>query len=96
MVERYASIVKFPSLYSIVNNKNVHVADVLVNAPLNIRFRHVLKGERWDTWLDLVSRLMNVQLISNGSDKFSWKLMTLWNFSIKFLYADYMNGHIVF
>jgi hypothetical protein len=52
--------VQFPPLYSIVNNKNIHVADELANNPLNIRFRRVLQGEIWDSWLDLASRLINV------------------------------------
>jgi hypothetical protein len=38
---------------------------------------------------------MNVQL-SDELDKFIWNLTTSGNFSVKLLYADYMNGHMVF
>jgi hypothetical protein len=62
---------------------------------LNIRFRQVLRGETWDSRLDLVSCIMNVQL-SNESDKFYCKLIASGNFTVKSLYADYMNSHTVF
>jgi hypothetical protein len=86
---------QFPSLYTIVNTENVRVADVLANNPLNIRFRRVLRGERWEAWLDLVSRVMHVQL-SDELDKFIWNLTVSGNFLVKSLYADFMNGHTVF
>jgi hypothetical protein len=86
---------RYPSLYDIVNTKNKRVAEVLANNPLHITFRRVLMGEHWEAWLDLVCRIMNVQL-SDELDKFIWNLTTSGNFSVKLLYADYMNGHMVF
>jgi hypothetical protein len=86
---------QLPTLSSIVNNKTIRVADVLANAPLNIIFRHVLSGERWEAWLDMVEHLMGVQL-SNKPCKFSRNLTVLGNFSVKSLYADHMCGHTVF
>jgi hypothetical protein len=70
---------QYPSLYAIVNNKNKSVAEVMANNPLQITFKCVFRGERWETWLDLVSRLMNIQL-SDESDKFSW---SCWNYALE-------------
>jgi hypothetical protein len=82
-------------MYAIVNNKNKRVAEVMANNPLKISFNHVLRGEHWETWLDLVSRLMNIQL-SDEPNKFSWSLTSSEKFIVKSLYADYTNGHTVF
>jgi hypothetical protein len=53
---------QYPSLYNNVRRKNVLVADVLSNNPLNIEFRRMLNGNRWVVWLQLVQRLMGVTL----------------------------------
>jgi hypothetical protein len=45
------------------------VADVLSNVPLNIRFKRTLTGERWNSWVSLVRRLMHVNL-SDKPDSF--------------------------
>ena len=37
---------QYPSLYNIVNVRNVIVADVLSFEPLNIRFRRTLSGNK--------------------------------------------------
>jgi hypothetical protein len=52
-------------------------------------------GDKWNTWIQLVSRLMNVHL-SNEPDKFKWCLSTTSIFPVKSMYADIMNGHMVF
>jgi hypothetical protein len=39
---------QYPSLYNIVQQKNVLVANVLANTPLNISFRRVLTGNKWN------------------------------------------------
>jgi hypothetical protein len=54
---------------NIARSKNVLVADVLNQNLLNIRFNRILVGDKWNTWVQLVSRLMNVNL-SNELDKF--------------------------
>jgi hypothetical protein len=59
---------QFPSLYTTINIRNVWVANVLDNNTLNIRFRCVLRGERWEAW-----RVMHVQL-NDEPDKFRWNL----------------------
>jgi hypothetical protein len=94
-LEKVSLADQYPLLYAIVNNKNKRVAEVMANNPLQITFKRILRGERWETWLDLVSRLMNIQL-SDESDKFSWSLTSSGKFTVKSLYADYMNGHTVF
>jgi hypothetical protein len=81
--------IQYASLYNAATTKNVLVADVLGNVPLNIRFNRILTGDRWDAWISLVRRLMAVHL-TNEPDSFVWKL------SSTSLYADYLNGHTVF
>uniref|UniRef100_A0A453NIE3 Uncharacterized protein n=1 Tax=Aegilops tauschii subsp. strangulata TaxID=200361 RepID=A0A453NIE3_AEGTS len=39
--------IQYPSLYNIVQRKDVYVAVVLQSVPLNIQFRRSLVGERW-------------------------------------------------
>jgi hypothetical protein len=46
------------------------VVDVLSNAPLNISFRG---DDRWEAWLNLVHRLMTIQL-NDEPDCFKWHL----------------------
>jgi hypothetical protein len=85
----------FPSLYNIVQRKNVLVANVLANTPLNIDFRRVLTGNKWNNWLHLCQRLMMVQL-SDNPDKFIWKLTSTRAFTVRSMYLDLMNGHTRF
>ena len=81
---------QYPSLYNIVRHKNVVVNDVLSHNPLNIGFRRVLTGNKWLAWLDLVEKLMGVDL-SNEPDKFKWRLTQSSQFTLKSMYVDYMN-----
>jgi hypothetical protein len=53
---------QYPSLYNIVQRREVYVATVLQSHPLNIQFRRSLVGNRWEVWLHLVRRLMDVHL----------------------------------
>jgi hypothetical protein len=86
---------KYPSLYNIVQRKNVLVANVLANTHLNIAFRRVLTGNKWNDWLHLYQRLMIVQL-SDNLDKFIWKLTSTRAFTVRSIYLDLMNGHTRF
>ena len=63
---------QYPSLYSIVQRRDAYVATILQSIPLNIHFRRTLAGNRWEAWLHLVSRLMEVQL-SHQPDQLRWK-----------------------
>ena len=38
---------RYPSLFNIARRRNVIVADVLANVPLNIEFRRTLNGSKW-------------------------------------------------
>jgi hypothetical protein len=67
---------QYPSLYAIVNHKNVTVASAIKEAGLNISFRRNLTGDRWLSWLDLVERLIDVHLIEER-DTFSVKFLRL-------------------
>ena len=63
--------VQYQSLFNIVRHKDVLVADVLSNTPLNIEFRRALIGQKWTSWIHLVERLMSVSL-TNEEDHFKW------------------------
>jgi hypothetical protein len=51
---------QYLTLYNFVNHLNVTVANVMGSTPLNIGFRRVLSGRKWDRWVHLVTRLMGV------------------------------------
>ena len=82
---------QYPSLFAIVHRKNVTVGQVLANNPLNIEFRRNLSGNRWNRWLHLVQRLINVNL-SESTDSFVWKLTTSGEFAVKSMYEDLLDN----
>jgi hypothetical protein len=51
-----------PTLYNIVRRKNVTVAKVLSTRPLNISFRPAIVGNNLNLWLELVRKVLLVQL----------------------------------
>jgi hypothetical protein len=53
---------QYPLLYNILKCKQVSVANVLNQNPLNISFRAYFKRNCWRLWLQLVQRLMSVQV----------------------------------
>jgi hypothetical protein len=61
--------IQYPSLYNIVQRKNVLVSSVLEQTPLNIAFRRTLNEYKYNLWLHLCQRLMSIQL-SDELDKF--------------------------
>jgi hypothetical protein len=67
---------QYPSLYNIVQRKQVSVANVPNQSPLNISFWRTLNGNRWRLWLQLVQRLISVQL-NDENDVFVWGLTNL-------------------
>ena len=83
---------KFPSLYSIASNKNITVANVLGTVPINLYFRRTLLGHNRTQWLQLVERLMRVNLLDEP-DKFKWSLTSNSVFTVKSYYEDLLNGH---
>jgi hypothetical protein len=82
----------YPNLYHIAQRKHVLVADVLSTSPLNIAFRRTLSGSKWNEWIHLCTRLIQVGL-STQSDRFKWDLTDSGVFSVKSMYLDYMNDH---
>jgi hypothetical protein len=85
-------------LYNIVRTKEVLVADVLSQIPLNIKFNRILTGEKWDAWdawVQLASRLINVHL-NDELNRFKWHLMTTGLFTVKSMYVNFINGYTVF
>jgi hypothetical protein len=81
---------QYPSLYSIVHRKQVTVENVLNHSPLNIMFRRTLTDNRWQLWLQLVQRLMTVQL-NNEKYVFIWVLTTNEIFTVKSMYLDLLD-----
>ena len=81
---------QYPMLYNIVQRKQVSVANIFSTIPLNITFRRSLTGNRWENWLELVNRLMNVNL-SNSQDVFVWNLTSSGVFTVKSMYLDLLN-----
>jgi hypothetical protein len=51
-----------PKLPNIVHQKQVLVDNMLGNVPIDITFHRALTGNKWTKWLQLVYRLMNVQV----------------------------------
>jgi hypothetical protein len=83
---------QYPSLYTIAQRKQVSVASVLSQTPLNIGFRQALTGNRANRWIHLCSRLMDVQLTTNN-DFFKWGLTKSGQYTVKSMYLDYMDDH---
>uniref|UniRef100_A0A453BSM6 Uncharacterized protein n=1 Tax=Aegilops tauschii subsp. strangulata TaxID=200361 RepID=A0A453BSM6_AEGTS len=54
------------------------------------QFRRALVGERWNAWMHLVRRLIDVQL-SDQPDSTQWKLAKNGIFTVKSLYMDLIN-----
>ena len=85
---------RYPMLFGIARHNHLLVADVLSILPLNMQFRRALTGNKRNAWLQLVERLMDVSL-STQPDAFLWKLTTSGLFSVKCMYADFLNGHTI-
>ena len=81
---------QYPSLYRIAHRKEVTVASVLSPAPpINITFCRTLNGNRWNRWLQLLARLMEIELNDN-QDVFKCNLTASGKFTVKYLYLDYV------
>jgi hypothetical protein len=74
----------------IVQRKQVLIANILSHKPLNINFRRTLYNKRWTLQLQLVQRLMNVQL-TNEKDQFVWDLTTSGHYESLFLSFIFFN-----
>lgn len=62
---------------------------MLSTTPLNVSFRRTLRGDAFNRWLELVGRLVTVQL-TDDKDVFVWGLGTNKKFTVKSLYSDLM------
>ena len=91
MARRDPPAIQYPSLYRIVQRRDAFVATILQSTPLNIHFRRTLVGNRWEEWLHLVSRLMEVQL-SQQPDELRCKLTRSGVFTVKSMYVDVINS----
>jgi hypothetical protein len=56
---------KYQSLHNIIQQKQISIANVFAQTPLNISFRKALIANKWAQWLNLVERLMVVPLSKN-------------------------------
>ena len=86
---------EYPSLYNCASNKNSTVAHVLNSTPIKLPFRRILIGNLRVAWLDLVERLMRINLLDEP-DMFRWSLTTNGIFSVKSYHLDLINGHAAF
>jgi hypothetical protein len=73
-----------------VHHKQVSVASVLNQTPLNITFRRTLIENRWRLLLQLVQRIMTIQL-NDEKDVFVWGLTTSGVFIVKSMYLDLLD-----
>jgi hypothetical protein len=87
--------IQYASLFNIARQKDITIANVFSHSPLNISFAWTFRRDNWLLWLNLVQRLMEINLV-NKPDKFSWSLTTSRVFSVNSMYADYMSGHTRF
>ena len=78
---------QYSILYNIMQRKKDYLGTVFQLIPLNIQFRRLLVGERWNSWMHLVRRLIDVQL-SDQPDSFHWKLARNGVFTVKSFYMD--------
>jgi hypothetical protein len=62
---------------------------------VNITFRRTLTDNRWQLWLQLVQRLMPIQL-NNEKDEFIWGLTTNGIFTVKSMYLDLLDDDTIF
>ena len=53
---------QYPSLYNIVQHKNVLVSTVFAQTPINITFRRGLNDHKYNEWLNLCQKIINVNL----------------------------------
>ena len=80
---------QYPSLYRIARRKNQTVVHVLSTRPLNITFRRALVGDRLRLWIELVTKIMSVEL-GDQDDSFIWCLTKHASFTVKSMYSDLM------
>jgi hypothetical protein len=71
------------------------VAHTFASVPLNIEFRRSLVGARWNRWLHLLHRLINVQLEPHD-DKFRWRLTQTGKFAVKLMHLDPLNDNTIY
>jgi hypothetical protein len=50
----------------------------------------MLTPNKWVQWLELVERLMDIQL-SNDKDSFAWNLTTFGGFTVKSMHLDLLD-----
>ena len=90
MAGRQALSHQYPTLFNIAREKQVSVATILSSNPMNISFRRNLSPDKWELWLQLVQRLMEVNL-NEEQDTFVWSLTQSGTFSVKSMYLDLLN-----
>src|SRR4051812_15242028 len=83
--------IQYPIIYNIVQRKEDYVGTIFQPTPLNIQFRRALVGERWNSWMHLVRRLIDVQL-PDQPDSMHWKLTRKGVFTVKSFYMDLINS----
>jgi hypothetical protein len=80
----------YPTLYNITRRKNVSVASVISEVPVNMSFRRALTGSNRQKWFQLVESIAHLML-NEREDKFIWSLSKTGTYSVQSLYKRIMS-----
>lgn len=86
---------QYPTLYNIVQRRDVSVQSVLGETHPNLAFRRALTGNKYERWLHLLERLMDISLTTQP-DSFVWGLTNSGVYTVKSMYLYLLNDNIVF
>lgn len=84
----------YPSMYNIVQRKNVSVASMLSSVPLNVSFRRGVVNANLHAWYIVVELVMQIQL-NEVDDIFEWSLHQSKTFSARSMYGLLISRYIV-
>ena len=91
MVGNTSLKLQYPNLYNLAYHKHDTVHKVLSTTPLNVSFRRTLQGNNLKDWLQVVSKIADVELVQ-GHDIGIWTLQQNGLFSGHSLYLALMDG----
>jgi hypothetical protein len=84
----------YPNLFRIVRKKDDTVANVLRTVPLNVSFRRGLVNANLNSWFDVVSKVVMVNL-KPGTDLFRWNLTKNGFFTVRSMYRSMIKQGIL-
>ena len=84
---------QYPNLYNLAHHKH-DTHKVLSTTPLNVSFRRTLQGNNLKDWLQVVSKIADVELVQ-GHDIGIWTLQQNSLFSVHPMYLALMDDKIL-